>query len=208
MSDGIGSKVEGLFDGLEDVNKPAIVELRRKLKKYTDAEKEILGKVKTMRDKAAGLVVFGLGLADWAKKNKGPDADAFKKRAKEFDKAINALETFTDAIDGVIEGTASGKTRLPGAELQKVLDLMEFKDKAKIANVRKAAQDYYPAESAGQKKLQEWAVQLNILANALNEGLAALDPNDKVEEVNLSFGRIEVMKPAIELKKKIDGLGI
>lgn len=52
---------------------------------------------------------------------------------------------------------------------------MEFKDKAKIANVRKAALDYYPAESAGQKKLQEWAVQLNILANALNEGLAALD---------------------------------
>lgn len=57
MSDGIGSKVEGLCDGLEDVNKPAIVELRRKLKKYADAEKEILGKVKTMRDNAAGLVV-------------------------------------------------------------------------------------------------------------------------------------------------------
>ena len=208
MSDGIGSKVEGLLDGLSDINKPPIVELSRKLKRYADAEKGIVTALNTMRTKAAGLVVYGLKLADWAKKAKGPDADAFKKRAKEFDKAISGFDTFTDAIDGVLEGTASGKTSLPGEEFQKILDKLVFSDKAAIAALRKAAQDYYPAESAGQKKLNEWAVHLVQLAAALNEGLAALDPDDKVEALHLSFGKVEVLKPALELKKKIDALGI
>ena len=208
MSDGIGSKVEGLLDGMSDINKPAIVELNRKLKRYLDAEKGIVAALNTMRNKASSLVVYGLKLADWAKKTKGTDADAFKKRAKEFDKAITGFEAFTDAIDGVLEGGAAGKTRSPGAEFQKVLDNLEFKDKAQIANVRKAALEYYPSESAGQKKLQEWAVHLNQLAAALNEGLAALDPNDKVEALHLSFGKFEVLVPAIDLKKKIDGLGV
>ena len=166
MSDGIGSKVEGLLDGMSDINRPPIVELCRKLKRYADAEKGIVTALNTMRTKAAGLVVYGLKLADWAKKAKGPDADAFKKRAKEFDKAISGFESFTDAIDGVLEGTASGKTSLPGEEFQKILDKLEFSDKAAIAALRKAAQDYYPAESAGQKKLNEWPVHLVQLAAA------------------------------------------
>lgn len=208
MSDGIGSKVEGLLDGLSDINRPAIVELSRKLKRYADAEKGIVSALNATRHKASGLVVYGLKLADWARKAKGPDADAFKKRAKEFDKAISGFDTFTDAIDGVLEGTASGKTALPGGEFQKVLDKLEFTDKAAIAPLRKAAQDYYPTESAGQKKLQEWAVHLVQLAAALNEGLADLNPDDKVEALHLSFGKFEVLKPALELKKKIDALGI
>lgn len=208
MSDGIGSKVEGLMDGLSDTNKPPIVELNRKLKKYIDAEKGILTALTGMSRKAAGLVVYGLKLSEWAKKEKSPDADAFKKRAKEFEKAIDGFESFADAIDALVEGGVPGKTKLPGADFQKVLDNLEFKDKAQIANLRKAAQDYYPSESAGEKKLQEWAVHLNHLITALNEGLAALDPDDKVDELNLNFGRLEVLKPAIELKQKIDGLGV
>ena len=208
MSDGIGSKVAGLMEGLEDVNKPAIAELNRKLKKYIDAEKNIVAALSTMNTKASGLVVYGLKLAEWAKKTKSPDADAFKKRAKDFDKAISGFESFTEAIDGLLEGGAVAKTKLPGEAFHKVLDDLEFKDKAQIANLRKAALEYYPAESAGQKKLQEWAVHLAHLATALNEGLAELDPTDKVEELNLNFGRLEVLKPALELKKNIDTLGI
>lgn len=154
MSDGIGSKVEGLLDGLSDINRPAIVELSRKLKRYADAEKRIVSALNATRHKASGLVVYGLKLADWSRKAKGPDADAFKKRAKEFDKAISGFENFTEAIDGVLEGTASGKTALPGGEFQKVLDKLEFTDKAAIAPLHKAAQDYYPTESAGQKNFR------------------------------------------------------
>jgi hypothetical protein len=43
---------------------------------------------------------------------------------------------------------------------------------------------------------------------ALNNGLAELDPSDKVEALNLNFGKSEVLVPAIELKRKIDGLGV
>jgi len=208
MSDGIGSKVDGLMDGLSDVEKPAIVELNRKLKRYLDAEKSIIAVLDTMRKKASGLVVYGLNLSEWAKKTKSPDADAFKKRSKEFDKAIEGFESFTDAIDGLLEGKAVGRSKLPGDAFQKVLDALQFKDKAQIANLRKAALDYYPSESAGQKKLQEWAVHLSHLAAALNDGLAALDPSDKVEALHLNFGKFEVMQPAIELKRKIDSLGV
>jgi hypothetical protein len=208
MSNGIAAKVQGLMDGLDDVEKPGIAELRRKLKRYVDAEKGIVTAVGAMRTKASGLVVYGLKLAEWAKKNKGADADAFKKRAKEFDRAIARFEAFTDALDGVLEGKTAGKTELPGDELHKVLDKLEFTDKAGIEPLRKAAQAYYPAESAGTKKLQEWTVHLTQLAVALNEGLAVLDPDDPVEALHLGFGKFEVLKPAIELKKRIDGLGI
>jgi hypothetical protein len=208
MSDGIAAKVQGLMDGLSDVDKPGIAELCRKLKRYVDAEKGIVSAVGTMRTKASGLVVYGLKLAQWAKKTKGADAEAFKKRAKELDRVIARFESFTDAIDGVLEGKATGKTELPGDELHAVLDKLEFTDKAGIEPLRKAAQAYYPAESAGRKKLQEWAVHLTQLAVALNEGLAVLDPNDPVEALHLGFGRFEVLKPAIESKKRIDGLGI
>lgn len=209
MSDGIGSKVEGLMDGLEDINKPAIAGLRSKLKKYLETEKAILAAVDKMRAKASGLEVQALNLIEWGKKNKGPDADAIKKRAKDLDKAAAALSAFTDAIDGVVEGTASAKTKLPGGDFDKVLRLLinEMSDKV-IGPVKKIALDYYPSESTGQKKLQEWAVHLNHLAAALNDGLAALDPSDKVEEVNLNFGKFEVLARAVELKRKIDGLGI
>jgi hypothetical protein len=208
MSDGIAAKVAGLMDGLSDIDKPAIAELNRKLKRYVDAEKSIVSTVDAMRRKASGIVVYGLKLAEWAKNADGADAAAFKKRAKELDKAIEGFESFTDSIDAVLEGKAAGATKLPGDDLHKALDKLEFTDKAGIAPVRKAAQDYYPAESAGTKKLKEWSVHLTQLALALNEGLAALDPNDKVEALHLSFGKFEVLKPAIELKKRIDELGI
>jgi hypothetical protein len=193
---------------MSDINKPAIGELSRKLRRYVEAEKGIVAVLDKMRTQASGLVVYGLNLTDWAKKTKGPDAAAFKKRAKDFEKAIAGFESFTDSIDGVLEGRPAAKAKLPGDAFQKVLDDLEFSDKAKIGPVRKAAQEYYPLESAGQKKLQEWAVHLNQLAAALNDGLAELDPSDKVEALNLNFGKSEVLVPAIELKKKIDGLGV
>ena len=208
MSDGIGWRVERLLDGMSDINKPAICDLNRKLKRYVEAEKGIVAALDKMRTKASGLVVYGLNLTAWARKANGADAAAFKKRAKDFDKAIAGFESFTDSIDGVLEGRPAAKTRLPGDAFQKVLDDLEFSDKAKIGPVRKAAQEYYPLESAGQKKLQEWAVHLNQLAAALNAGLAELDPNNQVEGLNLNFGKAEVLVPAIELKKKIDGLGV
>lgn len=208
MSDGIGWRVERLLDGMSDINKPAVVELSRKLKRYVEAEKGIVAALDKMRTKASGLVVYGLNLTGWAKKTTGPDGAAFKKRAKEFEKAIAGFESFTDSIDGVLEGAPAAKTKLPGDAFQKVLDDLEFSDKAKIGPVRKAAQEYYPLESAGQKKLQEWAVHLNQLATALNNGLAELDPSDKVEALNLNFGKSEVLVPAVELKRKIDGLGV
>lgn len=209
MSDGIGSKVQGLMEGMEDINKPAIVQLRAKLKKYIETEKTLLAAVSKMRTQASGLEVQALNLIDWGKKNKGPDADAIKKRTKDLSKAADELSAFVDAIDGVIEGTPSAKTKLPGENFDKVLRplINEMSDKV-IGPVKKIALAYYPLESAGQKKLQEWAVHLNQLAATLNDGLAALDPSDKVEEVNLNFGKFEVLTAAVELKRKIDGLGI
>jgi ElaB/YqjD/DUF883 family membrane-anchored ribosome-binding protein len=209
MSDGIGAKVEGLFDGLEDINKPAIAQLRAKLKKYLDTEKAILAAVGKMSTQASGLEVQALNLIEWGKKNKGPDADAVKKRTKDLARAADELSAFADAINGVIEGTPSAKTKLPGGTFDKVLRLLvnEMSDKV-IGPVKKIALAYYPVESAGQKKLQEWAVHLNQLAAALNEGLAELDPNDQVEDLNLKFGKQEVLAAVVELKRKIDGLGI
>jgi hypothetical protein len=84
MSDGIASRVERGLGGISDINKPAIVELSRKLKRYTEAEKGIVAALDKMRTKASGLVVM-LNLTGWAKTT-GPDGAAFKKRAKEFEK--------------------------------------------------------------------------------------------------------------------------
>lgn len=203
---GIASKAATLADRLGKNTNPAVVEMNRKLKKYAEAEKGIVASVGTMRQKASGLVVYGLNLKAWASKNKGPDAEAFQKRAKAFDSAIGGFESFTDSIDALLEGGQPGKARLPGNSFQKVLDDLEFKEKAPIANLRKAALDYYPAESAGQKKLREWSVHLNQLCTSLNTGLAELDPAQ--EQAELNYGRNEVLRSALELKKRVDAVGV
>lgn len=203
MTDVIASRALGLADKLKDHQEPAVAEMTRRLRKYAEAEKGLAGSVYTMGHKASGLLVYGLNLADWAKKNKGPEADAFKKREKDFGKAIDGLEAFSDAVDALLEGGTPSKVKLPGNALQKVLDDLEFKDKAKIVNVRKAALDYYPAESAGQKKLQEWAVQLNHLCAGLNDGLSKLDAADLQ-----AYGRREVLERAQQLKRSIDTMGV
>lgn len=203
MTDVIASKALGLADKLKDRSEPAVAEMTRRLRKYAEAERGLAGAVHTMGHKASGLVVFGLTLADWAKKNKGPEADTFKKREKDFDKAIAGLESLGDAVDALLEGGTPAKVKLPGNALQKVLDDMEFKDKVKIATVRTAAREYYPAESAGQKKLQEWAVHLNHLCAGLNDGLSQLDGSDVQ-----AYARKEVLERAQQLKKSIDTMGV
>jgi len=209
MSNGIADKVTSLVEGMENISKPAIKDLCGKLKKYAETEKGIVTALDKMRTKASGLEVQALSLTEWGKKNNGPDADAVKKRSKDLDKAADGLSNFTDAIDGVLEGKAAGKTKLPGEAFDQVLRLLanEMSDKV-IGPVKKLALEYYPLESAGQKKLQEWSVHLNHLAAALNAGLAELDPADKLQAAKLKFGKSEVLARAVELKNKIDGLGI
>lgn len=203
MTDVIASKALGLADKLKDRNEPAVAEMTRRLRKYAEAEKGLAGSVHAMGHKATGLVVYGLHVADWAKKNKGPEADAFKKREKDFAKVVDSFEALGDAVDALLEGGTPAKVKLPGNAMQKMLDNLQFKDQVKVANLHKAALDYYPAESAGQKKLQEWAVQLNHLCAGLNDGLSQLDAADLQ-----AFGRKEVLERAQQLKKSIDTMGV
>jgi hypothetical protein len=207
MADGISGKAQGLMDGLEDVSKPAVADMRRALKRYVDAEAKLLPAVQSMGQKASGLLVGCLAKVINEGKGSGPQAEAIKKRKREFDKVNSALDSFGDAIDGLVEGTGGGgKVVFPGDLVHDLLDKLEYTDKGPANDLRKAAQAYYPAESAARKKLAEWSVHLGYLATALNTGLAELDPADQVENLNLQFGRNEVLAPALELKRKIDAM--
>ncbi|MGE0387202.1 MAG: hypothetical protein AB7Q97_20960 [Gammaproteobacteria bacterium] len=207
-ADVIASKASGLADGVADLDRKELAEMNRRIKRYCEAEKSIVAALETLSEKASDLVIHGGAVADWAKKAKGPDAEVFKKRAKEYGKAVDGCSALSEAIDALLSGRDVKKTALPGDALQKVLDALEFKDKVKTANLRKSALAYYPAESAGRKKLREWEVHLEHLVTAVNEGLAVLNPEDKVEYVHLEFGRQYVITPALALKKKIDTLGL
>jgi len=179
MTNVIASKALELADKLKDRNEPAIAEMTRRLRKYAEAEKGLAGSVHTMGNKATGLVVYGLHVADWAKKNKGPEADAFKKREKDFAKVVDSFEALGDAVDALLEGGTPAKVKLPGNAMQKMLDSLQFKDQVKVANLHKAALDYYPAESAGQKKLQEFVKKNNDdfskKLKEANPGMAGID---------------------------------
>lgn len=206
MADGLAGKVQGLMDGVEDNTQAPVAEMRKALKKYIDAEGKILPAVQKMNAAAAGILVKGL---DKVMNAKGPAGDAVKKRKRDFDAVNAAFEAFTDALDGIVEGTGGGgKAAFPGEQLQQLLDRIEFTDKSPLDDLRAAAKAYYPLESAGRKKLQEWAVHLGYLIEAANRGLEALDAGDQVDALNLNFGRTEVIKPAIDLKAKIAAFGV
>jgi hypothetical protein len=209
MADGLAEKVRGLVDGVEDVAKPEIAEMRKHLAKYVEAEGRILPAVQKLNSSAAGLLVRGLAKVMTEAKGSTPEGVALKKRKRDLDQVNGQLEALGTALDGIVEGTGGAAAAVfPGERLQQLLDDLEFKDKGPSTDLRNMAKAYYPLESAGRKKLAEWAVQLDHLVAAANRGLEALDPTDQVENLNLQFGRNEVIKPALELKRKIAALGV
>jgi len=211
MGRNIGSNAEGLRDSLSDVETPEVAELCRKLKRYVEAERGIQTQLKATLRACDGVQVDALALKTYIGKQKNADIEAFKNCSKDFDLALDRLEKFSDALEKLLQGDGPGKVTLPGEALDSVLDKLEFKEKASenvLSTLQKGAKAFYPAESAAQKRLAEWSVHLKQLALALNEGLATLDRKDKVQDLNLNFGRMQVLKPALELKKGIDAMGI
>jgi hypothetical protein len=203
MSYGIGKGASGLLDALSDIDKPQIKELSRKLKRYIEAEKTILRDLDAAITKGSALEAQCRGLKDWAKNKGGADAEAFKKREKDITKAMDALGSFTDAIESAAGGKAAGKSTVPGDAIQAVLDKLEFSDKATVKDLRDVAKAYYPAESAAVKRLQEWVVHLDQLLAGLNDGLSALNSSDQVEALHIALAKKNVVDPAIKLQKAV-----
>ena len=200
MADNLNSTAANLVEILSDTSEfkdPIFAQTADALMRFVQAGE-------SLSTKARAAAKTGLALNELVDEAHEKASDEKNPRARDLKKAWDQLIAFLAASQMLADGGTPSQFKACGDTMQGVLDKIEFSDKKQIADLRKKALAFYPAESALLKEADAWSVRANQVVEQIKKAIAKLDLTDGVQKVHAN-GLAKFAKKAADAAKVVKG---